>query len=297
MTHASLNAARARHGFTLIELLVVIAIIALLLALTGAGLQKAQDSQRRRSTDEQLTKLQQALDREYDAVVRQCARDRLNDQIPPGIVRYCAPPAEGQLDRAQSVWTALQLRHHFPETYSEALTTIYVTEDTTGQVIYTMPPLATFQEVNGLPVTPDESAVLLYIILSKKAVGQGFAADEVTSGQTREIDFSGRKVTTFKDAWGNSVGFRRWEQNAETDQAPYRDPKNAYSDPLDPRNYVNGWPNATKRDQMAQLAKFNGRNRVATVFSAGKNRVLDGLAPGTDDAVGYRLRRQDNRGN
>ena len=107
----------ARAGFTLIELLVVLAIIGIMLAILGVALQKTVEGQKVRTTKGELYKLQQSLDAEYDRVIKKCAEDqRSSTGLPQPIVTY----AEGDPNRALAIWTALNLRRQFPETFVEA---------------------------------------------------------------------------------------------------------------------------------------------------------------------------------
>ena len=294
----------APAGFTLIELLVVISIIAVLLALTGVGLQKAVESQKNRSSDDLMNRLQPSLDLEYKAVVDQCAKDRQNGQIPQFVRDYC----DGDMDRAQAVWTAANLRRHFPQTFAEVVPTFPILV-CTG---YALAPLATFKDVSTFSggTTDQQSAALLYLILAKKAAGGsgGFAADDVTNGMQTDVQFTGGTAKAFRDAWANPVSFYLWDQGAEVQSAPFVDAKfdikinaAANRDPLDPKDRVYNWRNADGTPNTAKQAQmrvapylFTGQNRMATVWTFGKNGGSDGLTG--DDLVGYRLRRLGNKG-
>lgn len=283
---------RARPGVTLIEILVVVGIIAVLMALTTAALQKAAEGQAVASSTSQVFKLQQALDQEYDTVVQKCDKDMSTGAIPQQVVDF----ADGNMSRAKAIWTAVQLRRQFPDTFNEALNPV-----TFGSL--TFPPLATFNEVQGATGTGDhrESGALLYIILAKKSASGGgafaTAAEDLTQAARKKETFGSKELETFSDAWKNSVGFQRWHQSDEVQTAPYADPKltpGNNKDPLDPQNLVNGWSNSGNRNAVisARLFSGDGRNRMANVYSVGKNKALGG----EDDIFGFRLRKQGNTG-
>jgi prepilin-type N-terminal cleavage/methylation domain-containing protein len=305
--------ANRRAGFTLVELLVVIAIVAILLAITGVALQKTVDGQKIRTSREQVYKLQQSLDIEIERVNKGCAKDQQNKAISPKVVEYC----EGDMNRALAVWTAMKLRQQFPDTFAEATSPSYITMTATGTLAlrtgsvpngesqqYALNPLATFAGVQALtstvlrtplsPANAEESGALLYIILTQKSVG-GAEAMAVSGDELGQQRKAASGLNTFADAYGNSIGFCRWygcnTGEDEVQQAEYAGGVNVFNaanrDPLDPRNLVLGWADGTKLGQMNPSPWFfNGRNRLATVYSLG--RVL---ADPTDDLMGYRLRR------
>ncbi len=271
---------RTRAAVTLIELLVVLAIIATLVALTGAAVYKTAEIQKARSTKNQLFKLQQSLDTEYERIVKQCETDQLQGRIPKEVIAFC----DNDRERIRAVWTAMKLRQHFPDSFAEA---------TSGFGIpgYNLQPLATFANLQGAPTLDPatQSAVLLYIILAEKSVSGGGAmaasADEL--GLTREIPVGNRGFRVFLDPYENPIGFQRWRQSDDVQTPDYMDIKAVFHDPLDPTGKIVNWPDTTKRDATRSALQFNNRNRLATVYSLGKDRQL-----GTeDDLYGYVLRR------
>jgi len=314
-----------RPGFTLIELLVAMAIIAILMALLGVALSKTVESQKRNSTKQQADKLQKSIDAEVNRVVTQCTKDRDARNIPPAIVTFC----DNNQDRALAVWTAMKLRQQFPDTFTDALTGVCVTQNAAGALavrpanaipggeaaVFTLKPLATFDEVQGASgLSPhDESAALLYIILAKKSVGGGGAmaagADDLSQGMMKSLSGNGKSFQAFADAWQNSMGFKRWYEGDLTDpNNPVQAPPfvdvtvaaQANKDPLDPRNLIGGWMDPAnagqlnpKRAQLQALGLFflDNRNRMTTVYSPGKDKLP---LSGGDDIFGFTLRRYGN---
>jgi hypothetical protein len=249
-------------------------------ALTGAAVYKTAEIQKARSTKNQLFKLQQSLDAEYERIVKQCETDQLQGRVPKEVVAFC----DNDRERIRAVWTAMKLRQHFPDSFAEAASGF-------GIPGYTLPPLATFVNLQGVPA-PDlatQSAVLLYIILAEKSVSGGGAmaasADEL--GTTREIPLGNKGFRVFLDPYENPIGFQRWRQSEDVQTPDYVDVKAAFFDPLDPTGKILNWSDATKRDATRSALQFNNRNRLATVYSLGKDRRF-----GTDDDLyGYVLRR------
>lgn len=343
----------ARPGVSLIEMLVVLAIIGILIGLTAAALQKTVETQNARTSETQVFKLQQALDNEYDRVVAQC-RDA-NGQIPPQILSVC----DGDPGRARAVWTAVNLRLNFPDSFDEVRMLPLQIKDATGANVYRIERSATFAAVpaTGSLSPEEESGALLYMILAKRSVSGGGAmatsAEDLTQGSRRKVTVTTAtggtvELETFADAFKRSVGFRRWEQTHttpantsaydprrgtsgspiagltdEVQMAPFVDPSKAISaapnanrDPLDPQGLVLNWvlsggasdPRAPIKTGLFALPGpvpttiqtglyFNGYNRMANVYSLGRTKVdRNNVATPEDDILGYRLRKQGEKG-
>lgn len=312
----SLRPATARPGFTLVEMLMVVTIVTILLALTVVGLQKATDSQKNRTSREQVYKLQQSLDVEYQRVLEACRNDQGAQRIPQQVVAYC----DNDANRALAVWTAMKLRQQFPDSFAEAVTPF------TGIPGYSLTANQAFASVSGLGSAaatpapdPNEKAALLYLILATKSVSGGGAmassADDL--GLQMTVTIGNKPFKAFVDAWGRPVFFNRWfgtgvaSNPAESDlqtNAEYYGSLNQFNaankDPLDPRNLVIGWKDASGQTnpKLAQMAagppgglSFTGLNRTPTVYSLGKDpnpTAQDSEHPGpADDIIGFRLRR------
>lgn len=283
---------RARRvGFTLLELLVVMGIMALLAALVAAGVAQVRSAQQGRTTDQTVVKLQMALDQRWRAVVDQSAEDRRNRKIPQPVIKFC-----GDEDRAEALWTYMNLRREFPQTFAEATSPI------TLPAAYAIPARATYSSVASGGVTPqEESAVLLYLILSESSSrGVTFAADDVTQSAQKPIG----GFTVFTDAWGTPIGFERFAQYPELNLPPYVQVTATIKDPLDPQSKLAQvpWLNVPASNQ-ANAAKavglnlFNSNvNKRITVVAAGANKTFDGDPSNGDDHYGYRLIQQGNKG-
>ncbi len=292
--------ARRRHAFTLIELLVVISIIVLLIGLSSAALMKTVERQNFARSSEAVDKLQKALAAEISKVNQK----HRNDTIPQAVLDYCEDP-----ERARCVWVAMNHRREFPATFSEALTSSYITWDGnvyhlrvgsagSESVVYELKPHPAFlNATTGVAtVTPpananEQSGILLYIILTQKTnAGGAMGADGDSLTNAMRVPIQGREA--FADGFKNAIGFIRWDFQNEAQGTDYVDPKAPYKDPLDNKNLVAGWANTARRDEVAiQLQFRTGLNRVASVYSLGKDKV-----PSQDDVLGFRTLKLGNKG-
>lgn len=320
-----------RAGFTLIELLVVISILALLAALVAAGISKVKEAQQGRTTDQTLTKLQLALDKQWKAICDQCRDDRRNKaDAYTSLLSFCDNDAE----RAEALWMYINLRRDLPQTYSEAHGdlcpnvaqrngtapfTVPLPPDKRGAwlwypavpanaAVLVAPSRSTFKSVPKMDMgTVDEmSAVLLYLILTERGTrGSNFSADDAMQGAQVAIKVDGSEHQVFKDAFGSPISFVRYFQHPELNQPPYVRANLQITDALDPVGRLGLWANNPKMKAAEQTAGtlFNRQNRLATVYSLGANQTADRDGLGalnplgeSDDHFGYRIVRQGNKG-
>jgi prepilin-type N-terminal cleavage/methylation domain-containing protein len=298
---------RARGGFTLIELLVVIAIITVLSALSVAAYSAVRKTQKVRTTDDILFKLQQGIDNQVKILNDQVRADRKNRTAAySAVLTYCG----GDEDRAEALLMYLKLRHAFPQTYAEA--TANVTLALGGTTYLNWPPHKAYASLPNLSTgwTADQqSAALLFAALSSMAAGG--SAFEMEATNSAQLDFMPPTgVTTarvFKDGWNQPVGFKRFYESLELDQPPYTNVKTGKLDPWDPlaklATPTTGWtalPTLPGQKTTAEAvvfvsgsgAAFNNRNKSITAYSLGS----DEAPGGNDDLFGYRLRKLGNRG-
>src|SRR5262245_44467116 len=108
-----------RPAFTLIELIIVIAIIAILAALTTGAVMRYYSVQQQTNTEVNIRKLNDALQNQWDTVVRQ-ARDQ-SEPISPqakALANYAGTADERV---ARIIHIKLRLKQEFPMNFTEIL--------------------------------------------------------------------------------------------------------------------------------------------------------------------------------
>lgn len=191
----------ARPSFTLLELLVVIGIILALVSLSVAGIMKGLNYQQRRNTETGISKLDQALQKQWLRVI-----DMAKNETPSSTEMTLAG---GDPRRAQVIHIKLRLVQMFPATFKEA----------------TSPPLlppnqAYVRALASVGPRPGpaadawkhESSACLYMILKQSIRGGDFDPD--TSLSSQEVrDPVGDGVKEIFDGWGNPIIFSRFPYN------------------------------------------------------------------------------------
>ena len=285
-----------RGGFTLIELLIVIGILAMLAALTMAGIGRVRAGQHKATTEATVKKIQTTLNQQLTTSVEKPSNEHLNL-----VQTYC----DGDLERAKSFIAYAYTKRDFPQVFVE---TVY--PPSVGGV-----GLSRHNAFKQIPNTPSglsadqESAILLYMgVTGKGSKGTG-TTDDAFAGATSTIG----NYPVFKDAYGTHIAFVRWYQapSGETDQPPYVNLNSGgLNDPFDRQNRLRpAWSNRTNALNIlrtlptpagawipAPFVDFDGRNKVMTVISAGPDKrfgpVFGGAAvDGDDDVYGFRLAR------
>lgn len=330
-----------RAGFSLIELLTVIAILAILSALIVAGVARVRSGAQSQVNTQTMIKLQKALEHQWKVTCDQCRDDvrTLTGPNPHPEVRKLVAICENDKDRAESLWMYMNLRRAMPHTFAEARTAVTLTgKDSAGTtLVVSLPPSSSFKAIQTNPAAGGdqytESAALLYLILAQGARGTNTNIDDSMQGAQMTLDFgSGLQLSAYRDTYGTPIAYRRFYQNTEMDNIPYVRAGLTITDPLDPVGRLKLWaPQGAMSGNRAEAVKavfqspaiasfgsasnFDGRNKMATVISAGENRVatfpygfdfnthlnvpLYPLPPGRDekdDAFGYRILKQGTKG-
>ena len=291
-------------GFTLIELLVVIALIAALAAITAGAAMRVRASQMAKTNDMTVDKLQKALDQQWKATIDNLKATNTQNRVPQSLVTYCTTGDGKEQQRAHALWIYMNLRNEFPQNVSEAQSPVSIGG-------YSLQCKKTFATLANSGTTDEQGAACLFAMLNEKARGGAVSLNDDIMSATIETP-AGR---AFRDAYGQPITFRRlFNDGNEIQLPPFINPKNASKDPIDVDGLLSGWGPAasantvTPRESAANLVgipdqnkfgrpDFMGLNHVATVLSAGPNKVLENSPTGTtDDFWGYRLRRLGNKG-
>jgi prepilin-type N-terminal cleavage/methylation domain-containing protein len=298
-----------RGGFTLVELLVVILLIVILAALSAGAFFKVQAAQRVGATEATIRKLQIGLDARWKDVLHDARKT-----VPDPIVTL----AGGDRDRAIAIWTYAKLKNEFPENFTEATTTIIFA---TAPPV-TLQPRQVFATVAGKP-EPDprlQSAALFYAALTQ--TGGGGATFDL-DGVAQQVGTTPSGHTVFVDSWGTPITFVRWAGPPEVQNEPYARANTIQTrlgpfwtkNPLDPSGKLlmtpdphplNAWAQTPNRviAMNALGIDFTQDNLVPTLISAGPDKEwgldiygANSADAGSDNVVGYRLRREGAQGN
>lgn len=304
-----------RGGFTLIELLVVIAILALLVALTAAGIGRVRSSQQFESSASTVRKGQVAIDQQLKATS--------DDANKPGNphVALLLPFCDNDMDRAKALAFYAYAKKSFPQTFTEAKAGVTISGITLADATFSKFPLSA---ASGL--TPaQESAVILHTIVTSMAKRGMNQTEEAFSGATMSIPGNGVDYTVLKDAYGTPIAMYRWYVSPELQNPPYinakpdagqADPANPSKDRFDPlgKLALSSWPISGTGNRtlalgvlnspagFAPAVNFDRQNKIIAVISAGPDRkfgpVFGGaLADGDDDIYGFRVMQLGASGN
>jgi len=250
---------RRPAGFTLIELLVVVGIMATLAALAVGTYFRLQAGQVTKNTESRLAQINVALNQIWSATLDQAkkefaAKNLPNNQSYDLLVAMCG----GDVERARSVYLYLRVKHEFPQNFFEAANDT-VLFDSSGNARITLKAKVTLKKnsvIGGTTSAPatlqdaaNQSAALLYLIVTEKSVSGAEYGDLVTGANARDLSISGTTFRTFKDGWGSPIIYVRFATNTEINSAPFT--RNLTStvisqDPLDPRGKLSTtWPSPT----------------------------------------------------
>lgn len=303
-----------RGGFTLVELMVVILLIITLAALSAGAFYKIQAAQRTGATEATMRKIQINLDARWKAVL-----DDARKNVPDTVLAL----AGGDKDRALSLWTYAKLKNEFPEKFSEVWTQpptpgTPVSINLNGAVLQ---PRSVFTAIANKTYTPaptpqEQAAALLYVALTSTGAG-GTSGD--LDGLNQQVGTTPSGLTVFVDNWGTPITFVRWAGPPEVQNEPFsranlvqtRFGTFTTKNPLDPLgkllpkaiNPANTWVD-TNNIQTQLGVIFDDKNFIPTLISAGPDKLFgadvygaNSADDGSDNVVGYRLRREGAQGN
>jgi prepilin-type N-terminal cleavage/methylation domain-containing protein len=292
-----------RGGFTLIELLVVVSILAVLAALTLAGISRVRAGQHAQTTESTVKKLQVGLNQQMVTVLED-AWKRDNSHVQP----VSSAIGEPDQERGRSFLAYAYTKRTFPMNFAEAKLTFGVGPSAN---IPSHPAFAQIPATSGLSADQQAAALLYIIVHDMSGRGTSIDADSALAGaETTLIDpNTGREYKVFKDAYGTHITFLRWyganpaQVNYQMLQsAPYVNPNdvaaNRSRDAFDKlgklRMPAAQWGSPPMRGLTLQalnnqatipLLDYDGLNKVITVVSAGADKTFNT----DDDVYGFKL--------
>ena len=291
--------ADARQAFTLIELILVIAIIGVLAALSAGAIFRVMAAQALRRSETTVSKVQSALDLQWQAVIDNVKDELHANGVPPAVLGL----AGGNTDRARILYLKLRIKQEFPMNFTEVVTGIPVF----GQPYQPPQKSAFLTAISGASAgsPQDESAALLFLSLSQSRRGQNFTPDDVGANAIQSRYFGNVSLRVFVDSSGSSITLERYTNDAtllsELNAPPYVNTRSVYYDPDDPMGLLtSNWsqkPTAQNYfgytfNNLSSAAPKN-LNRGPIIRSPGPDKVYDTA----DDILGFRLTKAGQRGN
>ena len=318
---------RSRAGFTLIELLVVIAILAVLSAIGVGAFFRVRASSEVKANETTVAKMTTGLNKAWSAG-RDSAEKEFKDNTYSAQIATITTIAGGDRDRAKALWMYFRMINEFPQTFLQAKssTPFTVTIGTSTYITPPLPPKRTYLANAGIAATTavpssadvaaDQAAVLLYILITEKGSRGEMFADEAAGALTGKVTIGTTEYKVFTDTFGKPLTYARFATNVEITTPPFTKTGVTSQDPFDPLNKLGApWTipgNATQATPAVVAAGLGltgfGVNWLPSIICSGPNKNFDGLnvAPATglvtiptdtDNILGYRLRREGERGN
>jgi len=285
---------RRRGGFTLVELLVVIAIIAVLAALSGAGIYLWVGSRYQHNTEETIKTVFKLLQTRQKAVIDSA---KTEVDIPPAVVAL----AGGDMARARVIWIKVRLAEAFPQSYAEV--------NTTPSIVSRYIPAgrskshwAKYQATIGAtPGGPGQSSACLLMALKTLGSDGGVAVQDQLAFAVNDSDGDG--VPELVDAWGKPLLFARFPVVNQAAPAGRSLVAKKHADPVDSTGtllnagwYNTAWPFPPPIITLGK--KFDGEfHQIRDVSTGNANYVTpvvqslgkDGV-PSADDIFSFNLK-------
>ncbi len=316
---------RSRAGFTLIELLVVVAILAVLSAIGVGAFFRIRGSAEIKANETTVAKMTTGLNKAWSAG-RDSAEKEFKDGTYSNQIATITTIAGGDRDRAKAIWMYFRMKNEFPQTFLEAKssTPFSVTIGGTPYITMPLPAKRTYLANPGIAATTavpsspdvaaDQAAALFYILITEKGSRGEMFADEAAGSLTGKVTIGTTEYKVFTDTFGKPLTYARFATNGEITTPPFVKTGAASQDPFDPTNRLGAaWNvagNAVTPVSVATALGLTGFgvNWLPSIICAGPNKNFDGLnvAPtsglvnvptDTDNILGYRLRREGERGN
>jgi prepilin-type N-terminal cleavage/methylation domain-containing protein len=262
-----------RPGFTLVELLVVIAIIAILLALTAAGVFSIIGTQQQTTTENSLQVIYDVFQKQWDKVISDAKKEV---GISPAVMAL----ADNDINRARVIWIKVRLMEAFPMSYAEIQNPV-VYNVNNGPLIpvgqrKNMP---TYQRAVGNRTSNNAATEAGACLLLELSVSRGGVVLNTDQVSTADTDGDGLKELT--DGYGTALGFYRFPYGNADLQASNPNP-GQFNDPLDPTGLLvsANWTkaNQTLYQQLIHPVSPNGLAPsyylIPVIVSAGANKAL-----------------------